>query len=130
MKLFAPLAGLSTARFANRNRIRFNTFQMSRETIEVCALCHSICRAIECTGGHRVFQPLVEVGHDADSYRAQVLEAIQDSKFCKTRIETALTMLRHLEQFLGLKGHKIMQLQVKQTLRSLEDRRADPVDKP
>lgn len=112
-------------KFANRAQIQFDSRAMARETIEVCILCHSLCRVRECEGGqgHKIFQPLVNGSLSVDEVRARVLEELQTAKFCKRRLENATQMLHHVMAFLELKGHKIMYLRVKETLNGLEDRR-------
>lgn len=77
--------------------------------------------------GHKLYLPLVEGQLSAETARKKILETLQEAKFNKTRLETATMMLKHLEQFLAQKGHKVMCLQVKRTLESLEDRRAEKI---
>lgn len=71
-----------------------------------------------------ILAPLVD-STSSDDTRSRILEVLQESRFNKNRVGVAITMLRHVDEFLGQKGHKIMQIRVRETLKSLEERRRD-----
>lgn len=100
---------------------------MARETVQACTTCGSLCRSIECaTGEHKYLKPIVNGALSQEAAREKILAMIQEAKFNYLRLGTAITMLHHLEEFLQMKGHKFMHLEVKRTLESLGDRRDQP----
>lgn len=97
---------------------------MPRETVQICELCGSLCRAIECVDGKHVYlRPLVDGSLGIEEGRSRILSMLAEAKFAKTRLDAAIMMLHHAEEFLQNKGHKFMHLEVKRCLDTLIDRR-------
>lgn len=90
------------------------------EKIEHCKLCGSLCRVVTDKEGASSYRPFIERA-GTDDARKKVVSMLSTAKFCEDRLHLALSTLTHVQDFLQSKGHKIMHLRVKETIRHITE---------
>jgi hypothetical protein len=90
------------------------------ESIEHCKLCGSLCRRGVGKDGDCYYAPFLEHAETPEA-KDKLAKMLRDAKFCQHKLERAVEALKHVGEFLQSKGHKIMYLQVKETLRMVEE---------